>query len=359
MIPYFLLIGLPVLAGIISKKYRFTSGRKLLYETESAGIDVFMILLMLLLGLRGTRCGTDTVQYLRKFHEYSSQTLSQLLNNYNSELGYKLLNWLIGTAGGNFQMVLMVTAILSAYPLWYFYKRESENQVLTIALFLSVAPYMMYFSGIRQAVAMGFTVPAWYCARDRKRFRFLVTVLLAMQFHMSAVMLFLLYPLYYANITKKWLWFAVPCMAAVYVFRTPIFHFLLTFLWREYQTTGATGATTVLFLLILFSVYAYILPEDKELDEDTIALRNILLLAIVIQIFAMLHPLSMRMNYYYLLFVPVLIPKIANRSKKQYDQIARLSVIVMTVYFSYYFLSSVITDKDSLNIFPYIPFWKN
>jgi hypothetical protein len=147
-------------------------------------------------------------------------------------------------------------------------------------------------------------------------------------------------------------------MATVFVFRTPIFNLLFTILWKEYSMTAATGATTILILLIMFGVYAYVLPDDKDMDKETIAMRNMLLLSIVIQIFAMLNPLSMRMNYYFLIFVPVLIPKIANRGKMQYVQIARLSVIVMTMFFMWYFINSVITDNDALNIFPYIPFWR-
>ena len=112
-------------------------------------------------------------------------------------------------------------------------------------------------------------------------------------------------------------------------------------------------------LLVLFGVYSYVIPSEDKMDQDTVAMRNILLLSVVIQIFALLHPLSMRMNYYFLIFVPILIPKIASRSKGGYAQVAKLSVIVMTVYFVYYFARKVILDVDSLNIFPYIPFWRN
>lgn len=359
MVPYFLLVVAPVLVRIIGKNYRFINEKKVLYETHAGSIDVFMLWFLLLLALRGTQCGIDTKQYLRMYREYSIQNFTQLLSDYRHEFGFKLLNRFVGVVAGNYQVLLMVTAVICVYPLWHFYKRESEIQLLTIALFLTVAPYMMYFSGIRQAIAISLGIPAWYAAKHKKLWLFLTAVLLALQFHSSAFVLLLIYPLYHARITKKWLWFVVPCMVVVFVFRTVIFSFLITFLWKEYSEATATGATTILILLIMFGLYSYVLPEDKDLDGDTIALRNILLLSIVLQIFAMLHPLSMRMNYYFLIFVPILIPKIANRSKKQFTQIARLSVIVMTVYFMYYFISSVITDKDSLNIFPYIPFWKN
>ena len=217
----------------------------------------------------------------------------------------------------------------------------------------------MYFSGIRQAIAISLGIPVWYAAKKKKLGRYIVLVLVAMQFHTSAFMLFLLYPLYRARISKKWLWFVVPAMAAVFVFRASIFGVLINLLWKDYEITKATGAKNILILLVLFGVYAYVIPDEKKVDQDTAAMRNILLLSVVIQIFALLHPLSMRMNYYFLIFVPILIPKIANRSKDGYAQVAKVSAIVMTVYFVYYFVNGMITDDDPLNIFPYIPFWRN
>lgn len=359
MIPYFLLIALPLLVQVIGKKYRFTNGTRVLYETYAGSIDIFMLLFFFLLAFRGIQCGVDTKQYLRIYQEYSVQSISQLLSNYRYEFGFKLLNRIVGVVANDYQVMLIVTAVICVWPIWYFYKRESENQLLSIALFLTVAPYTMFFSGIRQAMAMALGIPAWYAAKNKKLGLFLLTVFLALQFHTSAFVLLLLLPLYHAKITPKWLWFVVPCMIGVFIFRTTIFGFLITFLWKEYSEATATGATSILILLIIFGLYAYILTDEEKMDKDTIAMRNILLLSIVIQIFAMLHPLSMRMNYYFLIFVPILIPKLANRSKKQYTQIARLSVIVMTTYFMYYYINNVITDNDALNIFPYIPFWEN
>lgn len=358
MIPYYLLIAVPVLLRAISKKYRFTAGNKLLYETQTSSIDTFMFIFLLLLALRGLECGNDTRQYLRLYNEYSVQSVSRLLSSYRHEFGYKLLNRLVGVLAGDYQVLLAIVAVICVCPLWYFYRRESDNQLLTMALFLTVSPFLMYFSGIRQAIAMSMGVPAWYCVRKKKLFRLILVILLAIQFHTSAFVLALLYPMYHAKITKRWLWFVVPCMAAVYVFKTELFRFLMAFLWKDYSDITETGATTVLMLLIIFGVYCYVIPEEKDLDQDTVAMRNILLCSITLQFFAMLHPLAMRINYYLLLFVPILIPRIANRSKEKYAQIAKLSEVVMTVYFFYYFLSNGIRDNDKFMIFPYIPFWE-
>ena len=71
-----------------------------------------------------------------------------------------------------------------------------------------------------------------------------------------------------------------------------------------------TGAFTMLILFAAFAVFAFLIPEDSALDAETIGLRNFLLLSVVLQMFAPLHTIAMRMNYYYIIFIPLLIPKI-------------------------------------------------
>ena len=359
MTPYLILIAVPILIWVINDRIQFNVGNKLLRQTKSLSIDVFMMLLLFLLAFRGISCGIDTSRYLHLYEEYNAREFTSLILDYDIEIGYKLLNKIIGVIFNEFQVFLVLTSFLCVCPLWYFYKNESEIPPLTIALFLTVSPFVMYFSGIRQAIAMSMGVFAWYAAKNKKILLFIFIVLIAMQFHTSAFILIVLYPLYHVRITKKWLWFVLPGIVGLYIFKTPIFDFFMHFLWKEYETTGETGAFMIFLLLIIFAIYSYVMVNEKDLDQDTLALRNILLLSVAIQIFAMLHPLSMRMNYYFLIFVPVLIPKIATNCKKDLSPIAKLSFVVMIVYFFSYFVMTMINDNDNLNVFPYVPFWEN
>lgn len=359
MIPFYLLVLLPVIVWAIRSRYTITYGNKLIYETRSGSMDVFMLFLMILLALRGIGCGIDTKQYKVLYEEYSAVSFIGLFRDYEHEFGFKLLNKLIGITLKDFQWVLVSMAVMSIGPIWYMYKRESDHPLLTIALFLSVAPFVMYFSGIRQAAAMAFAVPVFYASKQKKFWTSALWVLLAMQLHTSAFILFLIYPLYHARITTRWLFVVVPCMIVLYIFKTQVFEFLMQYLWDEYHMTDETGATTILILLILFVVYAYVIPDEQRMDQDTIAMRNLLWLAVAIQCFAPVHPLAMRMNYYFLIFVPVLIPKIADLCKPEYEMVAKISVIVMVVYFLYYFINNAANGADALHVYPYVPFWKS
>jgi hypothetical protein len=248
---------------------------------------------------------------------------------------------------------LGVVALISTIPWWVLYAKESDNAVLSIAIFVAVAPFSMFFSGIRQILAMAFVVPVWYCVKHKKWLLFALSVLLACTLHSSAWIIALILPLYYLKITKKWLFFLVPVWAGVLALNKPLFEFLVRFVGLGEQLATETGAYTVLILLGIFTVYSFFLPDENHMDRDTRAMRNILILTVFIQCFAPVHTLAMRMNYYFLPFIPVLITRIDHRARYEMEKIANISTIVMVVFFTFWFLRGL-ARGGSLGIVPYV-----
>ena len=120
----------------------------------------------------------------------------------------------------------------------------------------------------------------------------------------------------------------------------------------------STGAYTMIFLFLLFTIFAFIIPDEKKLDKETIGLRNFLLLALTLQMFAPLHPLAMRMNYYYIIFIPVLIPKIIEARNYQWKKIGIWGRNVMIMFFAIYFFM-ILKGSNNLNAYPYHFFWES
>lgn len=363
MVAYLLLLIVPlgtwlsVSSGHMSiRKKSFTNKKK-----NSCVLLAFFLVLLILLMLRSSNVGIDLQVYLPRFQEIADTTWNKIFTLSDNEPGYIILNKLISVIGTNNQFFLSLIALITILPLCIFYCKESENALLTVSIFLILPNFIMLFSGLRQAIAIGLGVPAYYLARRKKLFWFLCIVVLAMQFHQSAFVLLLLYPLLHVKITKKWLWFVVPCMAAILLFHVEIFNFLLQFLGGRYQDRygeiESTGAYTMIILFVLFAIYAFIVPSSQKLDGATIGLRNILLLTVCIQFFAPLNSIAMRINYYFLIFLPILIPKIANRCNESDVKIISFSKAVMIVFFLVYFLIETATGVDTLQIYPYIPFW--
>ena len=160
-----------------------------------------------------------------------------------------------------------------------------------VVLFLNIAPFVMYFSGLRQAMAMAFVVPCYAYCREKKPLRFACMVLCAFLFHKSALILLLMYPVYHVRLKQKaHLLYLLLIEAVVYVYSVPIFTLLMWFVGsyaEDYASgIGATGAYAVTLLLTVLLVYAFIIPDQQKLDADTIGLRNLLVFSVMLQSFS-------------------------------------------------------------------------
>jgi hypothetical protein len=87
-----------------------------------------------------------------------------------------------------------------------------------------------------------------------------------------------------------------------------------------------------------------------------------LLAAVVFQCFAPINNLAMRLNYYFIVFIPVLIPKILKNAKKFPNDVVLFIKACFTVFFTAYFLYTTYvsckTGVSALDTYPYIPFWQ-
>lgn len=351
MLPYYFLVIIPILVEIF--KIKRSDCRQ-----ESASVCTFFIILFLLLSLRSNEVGRDLPVYRDFFFKIAKTAWDRNLLTVVQEPAYYLLNKAVSLFTDNFQWLLVVCALITIIPIAIVYKSEVEDSVWTISLFVFMSTFIMLFSGLRQSIAMALGMLAFQCAKKHRPFRFLLIVTLATLFHRSAFILLVLYPLYHVKITKKWLFVVIPSFVAIFVFNRSIFSFLTSFLADYYEgQIKETGAYGMLILLLLLSFYSFVIADEAQIDDSTRGMRNILLLATALQMFAPLHMLAMRMNYYFLLFVPLAIPKIAHRSPSRYYRLVIISKYVMVVFFFAYFFINA-PRANSLDTFPYKFFWE-
>jgi hypothetical protein len=223
-----------------------------------------------------------------------------------------------------------------------------------------MATFVMMFSGIRQVLAMAIGFVAYEFTRNKKLFLFIIAVCVAITFHTSAFMLIFMYPLYHAKITKKWLLAVIPMLAVILIFNKQIFSGLAFFIERytDYDATiTKTDSYTMIILFAMFVAFSFLIPEERLLDNETIGLRNFLLFALAMQMFAPLHTIAMRMNYYYIIFIPLLLPKVIQCRSEHWRQVAVVGRHVMVAFFLLYFFVSA-NGQGKLHVFPYHFFWE-
>lgn len=349
MIAYGVIIGLTVAVYLLFTAIRYEKSK-----VDSITIVFFFLAYLFLLCARDYSVGVDTRGYIRTFEYIRLLDWKAAFLYGSDEIGFKILR-MVAQWFGEARLYISLAAVMAVIPVMYLYKKEAEGSMICVSFFLISLLFEMFFSGLRQSISIGLAVPAYYFAKDRKKISFLLTVALACSFHKSAVVLLLLYPIYHVHITKKWLWGIVPLIGFVILRKELLLDLIFHLAGDEYSNkysylTGSSGQMGLMVLFLLLSIYSYMILDEELAGKEEIGLRNILLLATFIHLFTPLNPTISRINYYFILFIPVAISRINNRCDCRLYQFRNIATIVMPVFFIMYFF---LMKDDSLNVFNY------
>lgn len=351
MLLFYLMLLLPLAVyAVLSRTDRHESANR-------AAITCFFIILFLALALRGETVGRDIPGYKYYFEVISRSGWGEIFS-LDLEPGFILLNKLVSLFTDNFQIFIAVTAAITVFPLCKIYREEIKNAGITAVLFINMSTFVMMFSGIRQAIAITLGVIAFKFVKEKKWIKFLIISAIAMTFHTSAFMLFLMYPVYHYKLKRNSFWLLTSIFAFCLIFNRQIMTVLMFLMPDRYSDTSLSynNAYTMIILFAIFTAYSVIIPDERKLGATGRGLRNMLLLSTLLQTFAPVHPLSMRMNYYYIIFIPLMLPKIMNASEDKWKNTVELSKFIMLVFFTAYFF--YMSTSPNSYIFPYHFFWE-
>lgn len=361
MIPYYILLFLPLVYYLYARNGRINIESMRATEKAQNTISAFFLIFFFMLAFRGLSCGVDLPNYQYFYNVDVHKSFSEVLADYRIEILFHLLNTLISCVFDNFQFYLFVVALICIIPLLLFYIKNADLPYLCIILFVTFAPFPMFFSGLRQAIALSFVPAAYYFCKKKQLLFFLGIVLLATGFHQSAMIMLLMYPVFNIRIAKNWLWIIIPLLVMILVFNDSIYSFLIPFIGERYFSRYGeivyTGAYSVVLALFVFSFMSIYLPNNDLIDNELNGLRNLLFFCTALQCFAPVNSIAMRINYYYLLFIPVVVPNILTRSKIKYSLISLMVCIGMITVLLVYFYYNAYFGSDILEIYPYVPFW--
>ncbi len=372
MIPYLLLIAIPsvfLLVWIDRTSSRRTLRVALRHtpavKENNLALPVFFAVLLALLVCRHETIGRDLHAYEYYFDIYPYMDIEDF-DLFREESLFRLLNWAVGQIDHNFQLYIAAVAVITIIPIACVYCEDRRNSYLKIVVFLSMSTFVMLFSGLRQMMTIACAMIAYRFVREKKVIPFLLMALIGYGFHHSAFMILLLYPLYHARFKKNHLWIIVPLAVASFVLNNQIFMSLQMFMQSisdryEYEATE-TGAFMSLVLFLMFAVFAYVVPDESKMDQEMFGLRNYLVAAVFFQCFAPVHTLAMRMNYYFIIFIPIALAKLIAVPKPGMEKVARFALIVLSLFFTYDFVKTVydgaMTGISLLDTIPYRPFWR-
>ena len=328
-------------------------------------MGVFFSILFIILAFRSITVGVDLVRYKVHFNTYIFTAFNKIID-IDHEVGYGYLNKIVGIITDDFQIFLAIVALIVIIPIYLLYRKEKNHKFLILIIFLNMATFPMIFSGLRQAIAISIGVLAYLFIIQKKYIAFFLMIALAFTFHRSAFLLLLLYPLFFIKLKAKYLWYLIPLFILFYAFKVQIAQMSLGLMagseelaiyserYNEFEDTGAYGS---LVLFILFTLFSYFMTDEDKMSDSAMFLRNILVLSCFIQMVALINPVIMRMNYYFIIFIPIAFVQSFKYVKSKYKNFVPIISVILCCFLTYYYINKMFYGSDILEIYPYKAFW--
>lgn len=154
-------------------------------------------------GLRSYTTGTDVLVYIKPNYELlkNFDRFTMIFEKFNSEYLYWGITYFFAHFINNFKIYLFILELLVIYPIYFVLKKNSKDGmsvVLGMIIFLTYF-YNLSFNMARQSIAIAFSLLAYYYLGKGKNKMVILSMIISILFHSSALILVPIFCLFYIN----------------------------------------------------------------------------------------------------------------------------------------------------------------
>lgn len=278
-------------------------------------IAAFLALFVVMAFRNATKIGNDSAtSYYVEF--IIIQNTSYSWTNPGLTFVMKIIHRFIG----DYQWVIIITAIWVCFAYYKLLVKYSENAFISVMWFIGMLFYSFLFDALKQTWAMAFLCFAFDAIFEKKPVRFHIFVGLAVLFHFPALIFLPAYWIAKLKLKKNFPIILAVAFLFVYIFRTQ----LLISLTSAYGGRGSIYPSEVQFfgtkviymlLMLAYGFYQFFLRKYDASTENSVfsVLMYFMGIAAVIQTFCFYNNIFERLaDYYYqfsILFVPLLLSR--------------------------------------------------
>lgn len=336
-------------AYIYQKTHRLPASKNTLYGlVPRLSIVLSCAILVVLAGTR-VDVGADYEPYVRIFEEVNKGY------SFNIEQGFIWLNQAIGFFTENPQWIFFISSLITLVLMYRFIIKYSVNISYSVFLYFGFCFIFFSFNTLRQFIAIAITLLAFGPLLNRRFFRYLLIILVASLFHITALVMIPLYTLLNITLTRLKIIIFLALAAVLYAM-SPIVIDLFLSLYPQHRDSVFLldrikfSEIMILTPLILLTMIRYLQREKKltYLGRDRIY-ANIVFFVLFVHVALVWIPGIDRVALYLDIMLLVIVPFIISRFPRVS---AKTILIVSIIYFSSYaFISTYI--NDSHHVLPY------
>lgn len=277
-------------------------------ETNKKYLWVFgCVLVWLVLALRSSSVGSDTVQYLRYFERFRNLSWEEAIGSVQKDYGFYVFTKILSDLSSWNVFYIGVTAFASCIGVFVFLYDNTRRPLLALFFYITIANFLFLFTGIRQSIAMSICLLAVRSAKEKKLLSYLLIVGIAALFHHSAL-LFL--PTYFV-LNRRFSWGLVVLEVIVTIVAAMFYEQLLQQLndALDYEYTVETVTNggifyAVLLLILVLAVMGRKLWREYETDNVMI---NMGFVSAMVWTFRLFSRVAERPSLYWLTAFPVVL----------------------------------------------------
>ena len=308
---------------------------------------IFCFMLMFIIAGFRYQVGYDFNSYERI---YNNITLSNFRGN-NLEIGFSLFVCLLKKIGLGFPVMIMLIAMASIFIKYKVIREYSVYPFISLLVYFSANFIIQDFGQIRQGLAIAFTLYSIKYIKDKKLFKYLIVMMMAIMFHYSAVLFLPMYWLARINVNKKVIATALIVSGVFFVCSKSgvIDYVVLKVINQPYisykyvaymSSAGGIGIFKLTFLsrLVIFTLFYVLRGKIKENCEC----YNILSMAYLISIFMYVAfnfngALATRGALYFKIVEILIIPQIIYAVKDKIIMFNGLMILYLFTFKDLYF----------------------
>lgn len=291
-------------------------------------------LIAALSALRTPYVGTaDSYSYVTRY--YKLQTYEQFGDYYDqylgdkgllfSEAGFHYCLWLLGRIFQNGQTALIASSLFITWATCRFISRNSVEPPLSLTIYVCLTLFTFNMNGMRQAVAMSICLFAYEHAKNKKLIPFVLTVLLAMLFHKSAMCFFVVY--FFPRVKNTgihWLAYIVALLVCLLSIDRIVAGYAIS--GKDYTETGSAEGGGLFVVLLYLGGIVLTLYKHKVLEKPAARTAFVGSLAgfaaYVSRYFG--ADILERISYYYYYFLLLLIPEVIQELEGEEHRFIRI-----------------------------------
>lgn len=276
LVNFFLIILLGLLLGQSNTK-------------RNRNIYIFIMMLVFLLeaGLRHPTIGADTANYISSFEYSWDKNLKDVFNvflnlyfdysNIEGDVGYTLLEKLIGSITHNWNLFEVIRDLIFFIPLGVYLKKYSTNfyQLVFAMLFYSSLLHSIPMNGGRQLLALGVSVVSFMALQEKKYWLSAFWILLGMSFHRSCLLCFIIMACSFIN-PKYLKYLHIVSLALIPLVLLNVNYFIIFMgnfagveRYANYGMGEVQGGSFVFITLLeLLSIFCFFSIRKGQMEED-------------------------------------------------------------------------------------------